>query len=110
MIGIILAFVIIIASLYWLLRETNNLTINLAHDLKQLSEHKEQVPMLEPGVDKTELHPHGTIESLWFDFETFCGTTTYIDNCSASENKTVFYSIDKERATQLNIDLTKYNK
>ncbi len=48
MIYMILAFVIIIASLYWLLRETNNLTINLAYDLKQKPEHKKPMPVIAP--------------------------------------------------------------
>jgi hypothetical protein len=48
MIYMILAFVIIIVSFYWLLRETNNLTINLAHNLK-LSEHKKTMLVMAPG-------------------------------------------------------------
>ena len=48
MIYMILALVIIITSLYWLLRETNNLTINLAYDLKQKPEHKKPMPVIAP--------------------------------------------------------------
>jgi hypothetical protein len=110
MIYMILAFLIIIAFFVWLLRETNNLNMNLALDVKQKHENKEHMPVIEPEESRTDLRLKRTIQRLWFNFETFCGTTTYVNNCSTSQNMKVFYTTDKERAETLNIDLTKYDK
>jgi hypothetical protein len=107
--GMILAFVIIIVSLYWLLRETNNLTVNLAREVKQKPENNGYMPVIESEESKTDLYFKRTIQGLWFNFETFCGTTTYVDNCSTGQNRTNFYAIDRERAELLNIDITKYD-
>ena len=52
MIYMILAFLIIVASFVWLLRETNNLNINLARDMKQKPERKKPVPVIAPDQGK----------------------------------------------------------
>lgn len=107
---VILALVIIVASFIWLLRETDNLNMNLARDVKQKPENKELIPVIEPEESKTDSHFNRIIPRLWFNLETFCGTTKYVNNCSTGQNREDFYTNDRERAEQLNIDLIKYDK